>query len=173
MERTSPGDNNELKQHDMSACSTPRIKTIDFDKTEVEDKINKLNLITETELSEKGNDDDTENLNEILLSTVKKDYHKIKEVNITNNSDRKMSNEPKKLSEYEVINQDPYLKPYDSKIKERMDKFKQVIKDIETNEGDFLEFCRGYKKMGLQITKQGVKFTEYAPGARALSIVFI
>jgi hypothetical protein len=175
MEKTSPGDNDECKHGNMNIYSTPSIKSMDFNKTEVEDKINELNLITESDYSEKGNDDDTENLNEILLSTVNKDYQKVKGDNnimtSSNKPDRKTSQELKKISEFEVINQDPYLKPYEGRIKERVEKFKQVIKDIETNEGDFYEFCRGYKKMGLQITQDGVKFTEYAPGARALSIV--
>jgi hypothetical protein len=154
---------------------TPSVKRLDFDKTEVQDQINELNLITETEFSEKGNDDEVENLNEILMSTVKKDYQKIKETKRESKENVKLDNpkfvENKKISEFEVINQDIYLQPFEGKIKERVEKFKQVLKDIETNEGDFFEFCRSYKKMGLQVTKEGIKFTEYAPAARALSIV--
>jgi hypothetical protein len=34
-----------------------------------------------------------------------------------------------------------------------------------------LSSARSYKKIGIHVTEKGIKYTEYAPGARALSIV--
>jgi hypothetical protein len=177
MENISPGDNDKVKNEDVNICTTPSIRNLDFDKTEVQNQIDELNLLTEKEFSEKGvHEDDTENLNELLMSSVNKDYKKIKEEDVDKTAQKTevkptVDHHVKKISEFEVINQDPYLKPYESKIKERVERFKQVIKEIETNEGDFIEFCRSYKKMGIHVTEEGIKYTEYAPGARALSIV--
>jgi hypothetical protein len=174
---TSPGDNEEVQKDDVNICSTPTIKSVDFDKTEVQNQIDELNLMTDNEQSEKDtNENDTEILNEILLNSVKKDYKIIKSKSTTDTRKEvmKISQEVvKKGSEFEVINQDPYLKPFENKIKERIDRFKTLMKEIETNEGDFFQFCRSYKKMGIHVTEEGIKYTEYAPGARALSIVNI
>lgn len=76
-----------------------------------------------------------------------------------------------RISEFEVINQDHYLKPYEGKIRERSELMSKLIKDIESNEKSLLEFSEGYKKLGLNVVDDGIIFREYAPGAKAISLV--
>ena len=82
-----------------------------------------------------------------------------------------LNNKDHKNSEYEVINQDPYLKPFEKKIKERIGIFTNLLKEIEKNEISLLEFSQGYTKLGFIITEKGVDFKEYAPGAKSMTIV--
>jgi hypothetical protein len=64
------------------------------------------------------------------MSSVNKDYKKIKEEDVDKTTLKTevkptVDHHVKKNSEFEVINQDPYLKPYESKIKERVDRFEK------------------------------------------------
>jgi hypothetical protein len=74
-------------------------------------------------------------------------------------------------SEFEVVNQDPYLKPFEGKIKQRMTTFNNLLREIEKNEGGLLNFSESYKLMGINITDEGITYREYAPGARSMTIV--
>jgi len=74
-------------------------------------------------------------------------------------------------NEFEIINQDCYLKPYESQIQFRVETFRKVLSDIYKNEGSLLEFSLSYMKMGLNLTKDGILYREYAPGASSLTIV--
>ena len=76
-----------------------------------------------------------------------------------------------KISEFEVINQDHYLAPFEGKIRERVELFKSKLKEIEKNEGSLLTFSESYNIMGLNVTEDGITYKEYAPGAKALTIV--
>lgn len=76
-----------------------------------------------------------------------------------------------KISEFEVINQDHSLKPFEGKIRERLDIMNRLIKDIENNEISLLEFSRGYNKLGMNVTDKEIIFREYAPGAKSISLV--
>ena len=42
---------------------------------------------------------------------------------------------------------------------------------IYEHEGGLLEFARSYKKYGFQIKEGGISYLEWAPGAKALSLV--
>lgn len=75
-------------------------------------------------------------------------------------------------SEFEVVNQDSYLKPFEGKIKQRMTTFNNLIRQIEQNEGGLLNFSQSYKIMGINITNEGITYREYAPGAKAMTIVY-
>lgn len=79
---------------------------------------------------------------------------------------------PKKVSDYELINQDPSLKQYEGTIKHRNDLFKKQLEEIEKNEGSLEAFAQGYKQLGLNKTKDNdIIYREYAPGAKSISIV--
>jgi hypothetical protein len=78
-----------------------------------------------------------------------------------------------RISDLEVINQDHYLKPFEGRIKERIDNMNKLIKDIEKNESSLLEFSEGYKNMGFIVNEEGITFREYAPGAKSISLVCI
>ncbi len=82
-------------------------------------------------------------------------------------------NNPQKISDLEVVNQDYYLKPFEEKIKERIDMMNRLIIEIEKNEESLIKFSEGYKRIGFNITDDELIFREYAPGAKSISLVII
>jgi hypothetical protein len=143
----------------INVCHTPSIRSVDFDQTDVQDKIDELNLMTEIDKVEKKE------------QSVKSSIDITDEVNNKEVDEVITKNESHKLSEFEVINQDPYLKPYEGMIRERVNAMNNLINEIEKNEGSFIEFCRSYRNMGLQVCDEGIRFREYAPGAHEMTIV--
>ena len=78
---------------------------------------------------------------------------------------------PKKISEFDLINQDPYLKNYEWAIKRRNEHFKNLLHQIESNEKSLENFADSYKNMGLHVLPNGdIKYREYAPGARGIAL---
>ena len=57
----------------------------------------------------------------------------------------------KKISDFDVINQDPSLKNYEWNIKHRLAHFHQQIEQIEKNEKSLMDFAHSYKSMGLVV----------------------
>ena len=153
-------ENNNENSEGLNVCHTPSMRSVDFDQTDVQDKIDELNLITETDKVEKESS-----------AKVSIDITEEKDLKEGVKEEIEIKVESHKLSEYEVINQDPYLKPYESRIRDRVNAMKQIISDIEKNEGSFIEFCQSYRKMGLYATEEGIVFREYAPGAHEMTIV--
>ncbi len=79
-----------------------------------------------------------------------------------------------KKEQFEVINQDPMLRPFEGSIKYRIDKFNEALKLLEENEGSLENFSRSYNDMGLWLREGNViEYKEYAPGAHSLSIVIL
>ena len=78
---------------------------------------------------------------------------------------------PTKISEYDLINQDPYLKNFEWAIKRRNEHFKNQLKQIETNEVSLENFANSYQQMGLHLLPNNdIKYREYAPGARGIAL---
>lgn len=79
---------------------------------------------------------------------------------------------PTKISEYDLINQDPYLKNFEWAIKRRNEHFKNQLKQIETNEVSLENFANSYQQMGLHLLPNNdIKYREYAPGARGIALL--
>ena len=79
--------------------------------------------------------------------------------------------EPPKISEFELINQDPSLKNYEWAIKRRMDHYYNILNQIEQNEKSLENFANSYKTMGLHALENGdILYKEYAPGARGIAL---
>jgi hypothetical protein len=150
----------------INVYHTPSLRSIDFDQTDVQDKIDELNLITET-------DKILVQENKELSAKVSLDLtNVVEETNIKEGEVEEVYKcETHKSSGLEVVNEDPYLKPYENIINDRINSMKDLIKEIEKNEGDLVEFCRSYRKMGLHTTDEGIIFREYAPGAQQMTIV--
>ena len=55
----------------------------------------------------------------------------------------------KKISDFDLINQDPSLKNYEWNIKHRLEHFYHQIEKIEKNEKSLMDFAHSYKNMGL------------------------
>ena len=80
-------------------------------------------------------------------------------------------NQPHKVSKYELINQDPSLKPFEWAIDRRVNHFKRQLEQIEKNEKDLVEFARSYETMGLHALPNGdILYKEYAPGAKGIAL---
>ena len=76
-----------------------------------------------------------------------------------------------KISEFEMINQDPSLKNFEWCIRRRNDHFKRQLYQIESNEKSLENFANSYKEMGLHVLPNGdIKYKEYAPGARGIAL---
>ncbi|KAJ2082182.1 alpha-1,4-glucan branching enzyme [Coemansia sp. RSA 988] len=71
----------------------------------------------------------------------------------------------------DVIKSDGYLEPHRSYFEQRFGRFKRWLGEIETNEGGIDKFSRGYENFGLHITNEGVRYREWAPGAKEASLV--
>ncbi|KAJ1935078.1 alpha-1,4-glucan branching enzyme, partial [Linderina macrospora] len=71
----------------------------------------------------------------------------------------------------EVIKSDGYLEPHRQYFGQRFAHFKRWVRDIELSEGGIDKFSRGYENYGLHVTPQGVRYREWAPGAKEASLV--
>lgn len=158
-------ERDENEQVKIDICSSPfsrRIKEEKFSEEELQNKINQLNTKYEEEY-------ETENINELLfnLNIKGKEYKKIK----NENKDISIKELKKNENKMEVVNQDPYLRNFEHKIKERQDAFYNLLKEINKNEGSLFDFAKSYNKMGFSLNEEGlIVFKEYAPGAKALTI---
>ena len=77
----------------------------------------------------------------------------------------------KKISIFEIINQDEYLKPFELNIKKRVLKYKETLNEILKNEITLENFSKSYEHMGLNLLRNGdIKYREYAPGAKGISL---
>jgi len=77
---------------------------------------------------------------------------------------------PNKISEFEVINQDHWLKPFEHDIRARVNLFKDWMKRFDEHEGGLLELANGYKKFGLNKVKGGIMYREWAPSAKRVCL---
>ena len=76
-----------------------------------------------------------------------------------------------KISEYDIINQDPSLKDYEWCIKRRNEHFKRTLNEIERNEKSLIDFARSYETMGVHVMPNGeIVYREYAPGCKGVSL---
>ena len=73
----------------------------------------------------------------------------------------KKENKPKKkeqktkISEYEMINQDPSLKTYEWHIKRHNDHYKRILSEIEKNEKTLKDFANSYENIGVHVMPNG------------------
>jgi 1,4-alpha-glucan branching enzyme len=114
------------------------------------------------------------NITDLLIKqNINKDYKTEKnEIKVLEKKDSLSTiKEEKKLSLYQVINDDPYLKPFEARIAKRIIAYNNLKDEIQEKEGGLLEFSQSYKKMGLHMTEKGIYYKEYAPGAKSITIV--
>ena len=184
----------------VNICSSHTYKPEESTEIEINDQVNSLNeKYMELNLDENDqkpkeeykefeeeeeNVDGSTNLN-LQQDRLNKKFHKndksLAEENQKANTkkDIKQKDEIKKVSikefiskinEKKVVEMDGMLKEFSNKIKERVDNFKKSIMNLEGAEG-FFNFSKGFTNLGFNIKENGISFKEYAPGAKALSIV--
>ena len=138
------------------------------DKSEVnqEQKVNEEKVNENNENKEKENTQEKEQ--------PKENQEKAEEKKQEESKEKEKPQEyqgPKKISEYDLINQDPYLKNFEWCIKRRNEHFKNLLHQIESNEKSLENFADSYKNMGLHVLPNGdIKYREYAPGARGIAL---
>ena len=138
------------------------------DKSEVnqEQKVNEEKVNENNENKEKENTQEKEQPKENQEKTEEKKQEESKE-----KEKPQEYQGPKKISEYDLINQDPYLKNFEWCIKRRNEHFKNLLHQIESNEKSLENFADSYKNMGLHVLPNGdIKYREYAPGARGIAL---
>lgn len=81
----------------------------------------------------------------------------------------------RKESRIDIVKQDPYLNPYQDIILKRLKTYKESILEIEKNEKSLVDFAKSHERIGIFYNQEDkyVHFTEYAPGAKSISIVRI
>ena len=151
--------------------------------TEEENKENKKEITENTEVQkaeenidkkEKENENEQEKQKDeqkIISNDEPKKEEKDKKTDAEKTQKAPQPEGPKKISEFDLINQDPYLKNYEWAIKRRNEHFKNLLHQIESNEKSLENFADSYKNMGLHVLPNGdIKYREYAPGARGIAL---
>lgn len=69
-----------------------------------------------------------------------------------------------------IIQEDPWLNPYVNEVRERFERYKKAIKEIEDAEGSLLNFAKGHYYYGINFDteKNGWTYREWAPNAHHL-----
>lgn len=72
-----------------------------------------------------------------------------------------------------LIEDDPWLKPYEQDIQQRMDYFEQAIMRIQQNHTSLLQYATRHEELGLHFYSKENKWTyrEWAPAADAVSLI--
>ncbi|KAJ1536555.1 alpha-1,4-glucan branching enzyme [Nowakowskiella sp. JEL0078] len=70
-----------------------------------------------------------------------------------------------------LIESDGYLSPHRSHLDYRYYLYKQWVNKIETLEGGIDKFTRGYETFGLNVVEGGIRYREWAPGAKEAFLV--
>ena len=150
-------------------------ETIDNNEKQKEEE-NKENKNTEENNDKNSNNKEKEeekSKEEQNLKTNEESKKEEKEQKPEEDKNKKPSQPegPKKISEFDLINQDPYLKNFEWAIKRRNEHFKNLLHQIESNEKSLENFSNSYQNMGLHVLPNGdIKYREYAPGARGIAL---
>lgn len=68
---------------------------------------------------------------------------------------------------HELLEQDPYLNPYEAEIRRRYGLFKLYTNRIENEENGLDKFTKSYEKYGMQIdSSNNIDIVEWAPAAK-------
>lgn len=120
-------------------------------------------------LSAKGAEEPAQLVDKSEASPADKLNEQLENENIKREN-QKQAGFPKKISEIEVINQDPYLKNFEHQIWIRINKFREWIKKFDESEQGILGFSDSYKKFGLNRVPGGIQYREWAPCAKKLCL---
>jgi 1,4-alpha-glucan branching enzyme len=73
----------------------------------------------------------------------------------------------------ELVQDDPWLEPYNQDLNERLDRYKASLSDIVNAEGSLMNFAGAHHYYGINFDKEknGWYYREWAPGAHQLALV--
>ncbi|HEY8400751.1 MAG TPA: alpha amylase C-terminal domain-containing protein [Cytophagaceae bacterium] len=72
-----------------------------------------------------------------------------------------------------LIQDDPWLEPYEQDILDRLERFKKALKEIEDVDGTLVNFANAHKYYGINYDpqKKGWWYREWAPAAHSLALI--
>lgn len=70
-----------------------------------------------------------------------------------------------------ILSIDPWLAPYQSDLKLRMERYQQTRKQLLGEEGELTSFANGYLYYGFHRTEEGWVYREWAPAARQMHLI--
>lgn len=74
---------------------------------------------------------------------------------------------PSSLKAQAILTLDGYLEPFIPSIQRRYEKLKQWKDSIETHEGGYDNFSKGYRRFGINVQPNGeIVYREWAPNAK-------
>ncbi|KAJ3017428.1 UNVERIFIED_CONTAM: alpha-1,4-glucan branching enzyme [Siphonaria sp. JEL0065] len=74
-------------------------------------------------------------------------------------------------TQLKVVEDDPYLKPYQGALEHRQHLFQNWLKTIETSEGGIDKFTRGFETLGFTVNGDSITYREWAPNASEASLI--
>ena len=151
------------------------------EQEKIEDSTDKNNDTEKEKVNDSQQEKSENNNNNEEKKEVKEDKEKEEKKEEKEKEEKKIEQEkpkentqyqgPKKISEFDLINQDPYLKNFEWAIKRRNEHFKNILHQIESNEKSLENFSNSYQNMGLHVLPNGdIKYREYAPGAKGIAL---
>ena len=146
-------------------------KTENKEQEKIEDNTDKNNNEEKEKEKEKESEQDKVENNNNKVEEKKEEEKEEKKIEQEKPKENTQYQGPKKISEFDLINQDPYLKNFEWAIKRRNEHFKNILHQIESNEKSLENFSNSYQNMGLHVLPNGdIKYREYAPGAKGIAL---
>ena len=178
----------EINVEDQKIAEEKKEEKNEENKEKTEESKDTNEKPKEEENKENKNEEENKDKNNIVKEKEKEEEKPKEEQNLKTNDETKKEEKeekpeedknkkpsqpegPKKISEFDLINQDPYLKNFEWAIKRRNEHFKNLLHQIESNEKSLENFSNSYQNMGLHVLPNGdIKYREYAPGARGIAL---
>ena len=174
VEEKKEEEENKTEEKTEGKIEENKENEVNLNEEENKDKseVNQEQKVNEEKVNENNENKEKENTQE--KEQPKENQEKAEEKKQEESKEKEKPQEyqgPKKISEYDLINQDPYLKNFEWCIKRRNEHFKNLLHQIESNEKSLENFADSYKSMGLHVLPNGdIKYREYAPGARGIAL---
>ena len=182
--KEKPKENNKSKTNSKSKSDNsfkkkrqiPKNKTSSEMNEEKEEDENEEEESEENEIENDNEEEEEEEEQEQEESNSRINIDKEKEKNEKerqrqiNNKNSKIKKEIS-LSNFDIINQDEKLKPFELNIKQRILHYKKTLNEIIKLDKSLENFAKSYENMGITLLPSGdIKYREYAPGAKGVSL---
>ena len=133
---------------------------------EEESEENEIENDNEEEEEEEEQEQEQEESNSRINIDKEKEKNEKERQRQINNKNSKIKKEIS-LSNFDIINQDEKLKPFELNIKQRILHYKKTLNEIIKLDKSLENFAKSYENMGITLLPSGdIKYREYAPGAK-------
>ena len=137
---------------------------------EEESEENEIENDNEEEEEEEEQEQEQEESNSRINIDKEKEKNEKERQRQINNKNSKIKKEIS-LSNFDIINQDEKLKPFELNIKQRILHYKKTLNEIIKLDKSLENFAKSYENMGITLLPSGdIKYREYAPGAKGVSL---